>query len=278
MGRLVWLIHHANVEEERFGSLLCQPCFIRSIERHAHRNGFLEAMHNVVVSPNRVAKVLLSVMGILVVMSLLTTFSLELKFAGTEFQVCKSMVRLFSLDGESNIPQWFSSCLLLSCSVFVGIVAAVHRQKKYARHWAILSLAFLYFSVDEAAQIHEMSIKPLRAMFHFSGYLYFGWVVPASILVLIFGISYLRFLASLPRLTRIAFVVAGIIYVGGAIGVESISASYISTTGDQTVAYRLLMTLEETFEMLGLIILIRGILQYMAWYFEGNLLIEIDKA
>src|SRR5262245_25198034 len=141
-------------------------------------------MHSVIISPDRVAKILMSVIGILVVMSILTTFSLDLHLAGTESQVRTSIIRLFSLDGEPKIPEWFSSCLLLSCSVLIGIIAAANRQKQYARHWAILSMAFLYLSMDEAAQLHEMSIKPLRAMFHFSGYLYFGWVVPASILVL----------------------------------------------------------------------------------------------
>src|SRR5262245_60063408 len=234
-------------------------------------------MNNIIISPNRTAKILSCVMGILVVMSVLTTFSAELNLGGTDSQVRKSMIRLFNLEGESNVPEWYSSCLLLSCGALVGIIASVQRGKRYAWHWGILSLAFIYLSMDEAAQIHEMSIKPLRAMFHFSGFLYFGWVVPAALLLLVFGISYLGFLASLPRSTRFTFILAFMVYVGGAIGVESISASFISTTGGQTVPYRLLVTLEETMEMLGLIIFIRGLLQYIAEYLSGALLIEIDS-
>jgi len=237
----------------------------------------VEVMKNLIISPNRTAKILSCVMGILVVMSVLTTFSTGLNLGGTESQVRKGLIRLFNLDGESNIPEWYSSCLLLSCSALLATIAHVYRGKTYAWHWASLSLAFLYLSLDEAAEIHEMSIKPLRQVFHFTGLLYYGWVVPASVLVLIFGISHLRFLGSLPCSTRLTFILAFIVYVGGAIGVESISGVSASATGEETLSYHLLVTLEETMEMLGLIIFIRGLLQYMADHLGGALVVEVEN-
>jgi hypothetical protein len=186
-----------------------------------------------------------------------------------------SLFRLFNLDGESNVPEWYSSCLLLTCSGLLAAIGSAYRGKKFARHWTILSLAFLYLPIDEAARIHEMSTKQLRQMFHFTGFLYYGWVIPASVLVLIFGLSYLKFLAALPGSTRLTFILAFIIYVVGALGLESIGGFIASSSGDQSVAYRLCYTVEETMEMLGLIIFIRGLLQYIAEHLGGTLVFEV---
>ena len=58
----------------------------------------------------------------------------------------------------------------------------------------------------------------MNSWFDFDGVLYFGWVIPASVLVSIFVLSYLKFLAHLPAITRFRFVRAGAIFVGGAMG------------------------------------------------------------
>src|SRR3982751_4790319 len=79
-----------------------------------------------------------------------------------------SVVRLVWLDGECNIPSWFSSCLLLVCALLLALIAAAQRQrpKAWFGHWLALALIFGFLSLDETAQLHELSIAPIRTSFH----------------------------------------------------------------------------------------------------------------
>ena len=125
-----------------------------------------------------------------------------------------------------------------------------------------MSIVFLYLSVDETAIIHEMSIKPLRSMLHASGPFYYAWVIPGAICTGIFALMYWKFLLHLPSRTRFLYVCAGMVYVGGAIGIETLSAMYAVVHGENNFTYRLISTLEETFEMLGLVIFLNANLHY----------------
>ena len=94
-----------------------------------------------------------------------------------EYRLLKQFVRLFQLDGEANIPAWFSSSLLLQISLLLAIIAYAKKKIKapYYYHWALLSLIFLLLSIDEASEIHErLNIIQLSGLA--KGIFYFGWV------------------------------------------------------------------------------------------------------
>src|SRR5262245_52604497 len=64
---------------------------------------------------------------------------------------------LFDLDGEANIPTWFSSCqLFLIGVVLFPLGFALHKAKRPSRQFlSVLSVCFLLLSLDETAQLHE---------------------------------------------------------------------------------------------------------------------------
>lgn len=83
-------------------------------------------------------------------------------------------------------------------------------------------------------------------------------------------VAYLRFFFHLPTRQRLLFFVAGALYVGGALILEMLSAFYVdlyggqnNMTGLQIVAIHAITTAEETFEMLGVIVLIYALLTYL---------------
>lgn len=177
----------------------------------------------------------------------------------------ESFVRLFTLAGEANIPAWYASSTLLACS---GVLATIALAKtrvrdRYARHWAVLSVVFLALSLDEAAILHEMSAKPLRAWLHTSGLLDDAWVIPGFLGVCALGVSYLRFLAHLPPETRRLFVIAGTLFLGGALGVEALAGRHLALHGSNNVLAEVLMTMEEVLEMAGVIVFIHALLAYV---------------
>jgi hypothetical protein len=180
--------------------------------------------------------------------------------------------RLFHTSTEGNVPTWIASMLLISCSVLLGIIAKATNSKgyPYSQNWIGLSLIFLYISLDEAASIHEISIDPLRSAFNASGIFHFSWVIIALPLLLIFVGFYLRFLFHLPKDTRLLFIVAGGIYVMGAMGVEMIGGFVLSNNLVGGKIYGILIIIEEFLENLGTIIFIFALINYIKSYLRIN--------
>jgi len=172
----------------------------------------------------------------------------------------------FHLDSEANIPAWYASLLMLACAVVIGLIAAKKRidRDPFARHWIGMALLLLFMSVDEAARLHELLTRPMRELTgNVGGWLPFGWVMPGVLLALIVGVAYLRFLAHLPPATRRRFVLAGAIFLGAAIGLETVGGWYITIRGNG-VGYNLLASTEEVLEKLSVILAIDAALAYLA--------------
>ena len=68
------------------------------------------------------------------------------------------------------------------------------------------------------------------------------------------AIAYARFLIHLPRRTCVLFLLAGAVYVGGALGMEMVAAVYDQSHGYENAVTASLSTVEETMEMLGLVL------------------------
>lgn len=159
------------------------------------------------------------------------------------------LVNMLSLSYERNLPTWLSGTIHAASALLLAVIACRTRQagERFVRHWWGLSVIFAYISLDEFVSLHEI----MNSWFDFDGVLYFGWVVPASVLVSIFVLSYLKFLAHLPAITRFRFVRAGAIFVGGAMGVELGLAYWTDLHGSGNLVYALIDWVEETMEMTG---------------------------
>ena len=170
-----------------------------------------------------------------------------------DYRLPLSLDRLFDLDREANIPTWFSSMLLFSNAILLGLIATAMTtsRDRWRLHWVALAIVFVMLSLDEVAAIHEKSIHPLRNALDLSGLFYFAWVVPALILLLVFAMLFSRFLLALPRRTCWLFVLAGTVYLSGAVGAEMIGAAYVSEVGGKNLVYNLITSIEEALEMIG---------------------------
>ena len=172
----------------------------------------------------------------------------------------------FHLEGEANLPAWYATLLLFACAVvFAVITVKKHADRDpFTRHWLGLALILLYLSADEGSQLHELFRRPMDELTGgFGGWLRFGWVVPAGLIALVIGIAYLRFLRHLPPAIARRFVLAGAIFLGAAIGLETIGGWYI-TLHTHDVGYDLLAGLEEVLEKVGVILAIDAALAYLA--------------
>lgn len=119
---------------------------------------------------------------------------------------------------------------------------------------------------------HDRTTPHVREMFDLSGAFYYAWVVPAIICLAVFSLFYFRFLLALPRRTQRLFVLAAVIYVGGALGFEMIGADYNTSMGHVyqdtpllgvDLAHDLIGLVEESLEMLGMVVFFYALSDYI---------------
>ncbi len=180
-------------------------------------------------------------------------------------------LNLFNLDQELNYPSWYASFTLAFCSLLIAAIASAKKRDndRYFRHWKNLSLIFLFLSVDEAMSIHELLIsRELRHLLHAGGIFYYVWVIPATIFVAVVGLSYLKFLIALPQQIRLLFLLAGGIYVGGALGMEMVSGYWADLYGKNHLSYALIACAEECLEMAGVAVFTHALLSYIRLYMK----------
>lgn len=172
------------------------------------------------------------------------------------------LVPLFNIALEHNVPTLFATLLLLSNGfLFFVLFRAGDTSSQREYWWLVLSLVFCFLAVDEFAVIHEGLINPLRRALGVGGYLFFAWIIPYAIGVAVLALLVVPAIWHLGWRYRFLFGASGLVYLGGAIGVEMIGGNYYQANQRQVdLNYRLLQTVEESLEFVGLIILVYTLL------------------
>jgi hypothetical protein len=232
------------------------------------------------ISPKKAVWFLISVV-LLIILTSITASYLQFVSVDGDFSIkLKNLfVESFRVDGEGNIPTWFSSSMLLLCAILLLVITIAKKNDgdQYAIHWGVLSLIFLGMSLDEAAVLHERTINTLREAFNLGGFLYYSWIILGIAFLLLFALVYLRFFINLPRKSRSLFLFAGILYVGGAIMMEAIGGRYHEMHGNDNMTYELIATVEESLEMFGVVFFIYALLQYITTQLELGKLISPEN-
>ena len=216
-------------------------------------------VRSAVLLPGHWTRFLLMVVVGLSALSLLSQFfknGVDVRFTGLP-----TFERWFYVDREMGIPAWLSSILLFLCAERLWLLASASRANgdQSHRRWRLLSVAFVYLSIDELTEIHEQVINPIRESLQLTGPLTFAWVVLAIPLVIIFGLFYLRLVFALPAANRWAIIMSGVIYVGGTVGVEMIGSALFSSLGTEDFLYAIAAGVEEGLEMVGLVLFLGAV-------------------
>ena len=166
-----------------------------------------------------------------------------------------------NMDRELNLPTLFSSALLLMAALLMRRLGH-NSNPDAADDWRLLSKIFIFLALDEALQIHEILIIPgLRHQVHPA--LASTWVVPYAALALIMLWKFRSFLGSIPRATATGLLRSGAVYVGGAIGMEMIGSFAVRSSLIRLHSpwYGAITGLEETLELVGIILLIDALMR-----------------
>jgi hypothetical protein len=186
---------------------------------------------------------------------------------------------MFNLDRELNFPTWYSALMLVSCGLLLATIAKGKEIEgdRYYPQWRFLSIIFYFLALDELVSIHEILIIPeLAEILHLPGFLGQIWVIPGAIFVLWLFKKYWVFINYLPPRSRWHFLLAGTLYVGGALVMEAIGGQLFAALRNRTnLIYALVANVEEVMEMMGLVVFIYGLLFYLSkWQQELEIKIK----
>jgi len=164
---------------------------------------------------------------------------------------------LLDIDSEESIFTWLSSIVLFVDALLLFLVASDchYRHLPFATHWYVLAIGFVGLSFDEAVSLHEKLSSVLHSALDTSGAFAFAWVIPALIFCGLLFLFYVPFLRALPARIGGALFLAGLLYVGGAVGVEMIAGSLYEHLPLDSLPYRMVTSIEETMEISGALLL-----------------------
>lgn len=186
------------------------------------------------------------------------------------------LVGLLDLDGEANLPAWYSSMLMWTSAGLLGVHAALSRGSpdRTASYWSALAAIFVYLSLDETSQIHEYAGLLLPDDFRPGGFFTLRWLIVAGPIVVATGLLFTPLLLRLPRSDALRIALAGAVFVGGAVGMEHI-AGYVLANPGPHVVYAVETLIEEGMEMAGLCLFISALLRLLARK-APNLTLRLD--
>ena len=177
-------------------------------------------------------------------------------------------IPLVDVDHEMSLPSIFSTILFFCIVILLIFICKIKLNERdpFRWHWLFLCFIFLFLCFDEGASIHELFSAPTENLLgnnDLPGFVQYAWVLPASVLVLAVAGLCLKFLFSLPKYTQRWLVIAGLIYLGGALGMETVGAIYAGVHGVKNLVYNLFVTIEEFMEMSGLILILYAFSDYV---------------
>lgn len=203
--------------------------------------------------PKRVAAVLACIAAVLLALHLVAmqanfneSLGLKERFGFHYWQLA-----MFDLDEEESFGTWFSSGLLLAAGILLIHIARATRGEpgNWDRWWLALGLGFCVLSIDEAVGVHEL----VNTMMDETSWTVLAFPILGAVLI-----AYVPFLWHYRGPMAVAFLIAGAIYTGGAVGVEHFTDAQVNS-----LHYNMWTALEEGMEMGGVIWFIYALLDFM---------------
>ena len=229
------------------------------------------------ITPSSLFKFLLNIFLFLLVMNFLS-IGIHYYFTQTNrssYLIDTFVVKLFYFDAEKNIPAFFSTFNLLLCAALLFIISKADRGR-YSKRWFYLAFVFIFLALDELISIHEVLTGPSRAIMQKLlgsqelGILYYAWVVPYALLLAVAAVYFYKFVFSLPRKILLNFILAAGIFLTGAIVMEMSGGYLAEKFGIASFAFKVSSTIEESLEMLGILLFARTLVQYLSMLPKGT--------
>ena len=168
----------------------------------------------------------------------------------------------FDVGREINVPTWYTSVMW----VVAGLVAGYFARKavRFRLSWGLFAFVCVLFSLDEMLELHErLDVIGVELSKYLPFDLHFVWVIPGVIIAAVFVLLLLRMVLSLPAGVRNGLILAGIVFVSGAVGAESLSGLVLASYEEAPPIFFAVTLLEETLEMSGVSLCLSSLLHLL---------------
>lgn len=112
----------------------------------------------------------------------------------------------------------------------------------------------------------------MKVIFNTSGLLNYACVIPYGTIIIIIAITYFKFMMRLPKPILKRFIVAGILFVFGAVSMEILSGMHLEKYGNKTLTNTLMYSFEELLEMSGSVVFLYALVSYIQLKFNTFLI------
>ncbi|TVQ55312.1 MAG: hypothetical protein EA377_03655 [Phycisphaerales bacterium] len=213
------------------------------------------------INPRRIVRVLFWIIVALGVLGTLSQILVHIFEGGYWLRLAYRL----DLDGNWSVPIYYSALALMLAAVlfFVNAHLTKARKGRFVKHWYFASGMFVFMSFDEAIGIHGLMNNPMNQTFNLPEWMTLPWVIPAMILVVVVALAYLPMVMSLSPPVRIRFFLAGGVFIGGAVGMETVGMLMKAYFPEQPAYYTASAIIEEMMEKFGILILIDALLRHL---------------
>ncbi|MDJ0920763.1 MAG: hypothetical protein QNI84_06515 [Henriciella sp.] len=186
---------------------------------------------------------------------------------GSNWEKADIIVDWLHMGRERNLPTLYSVFIIACAGGMCLLMPRLNvNLPEGSAGWNLIGYILLALSLDELVSIHERIGWRLQESLNLTGPLYFAWVIPYAAFALIVAVILLPWLLRLDFRTKAFMIVAGGIYLTGAIGMELIGASIhyenllqnIQT--DDSLKADVMVTIEETLEIAGMSLFLATVL------------------
>ncbi len=130
----------------------------------------------------------------------------------------------FDLNDEASVPQWFSQALFLAIAGLSLVAAWGAANKKGYRLWLAIAVIALIMSIDDVATLHEFVLQSLHNTFFLDTdptLIENAWLLLLPFILAGALWLFVVMLRTLPRDTMALLVAGGVIFIFGAVVVDS---------------------------------------------------------
>lgn len=193
----------------------------------------------------------------------------------------KPLLNFFDLNGETNLPSWYSAAQLALIGGLLAVFAVVRVRRGARGAWALMlaGVVFLFLSLDETTSLHENFGYWLDKLQHRRDTIFketgFWMLICAPVFVVaiaLLGLGGRRCLRGRKPVV-VKFAAGVVIYLAAAAGVEALSNFVVP----QGTGARALVLLEEMGEMLGATMMLWGVYELMRSHGVRLLVSENDE-
>jgi hypothetical protein len=179
--------------------------------------------------------------------------------------VTANALHFFNATYESTVPTLFSALLLLACAGCAAALASSGIPQR--RRWWLLCAVLIAFTVDESVGFHEATMAPLRRLLDAGGVLYYTWVVPGTLFVVLAVAAFGPLARELAGTQRRLFAAAAALYFGGALGLEFAGGWVAERYGETSAQLLPLSAAEEILEMVGAVLFLYVLMERLGpWH------------